>query len=125
MLVIMYVCTYVCTYVCIYVCMCCCCLQVEKHLDFSPTGLAFNRILVGGTGGQSDGGQRGSDLGFWYRLVRFDNTNLLLEFARLAATNLFTYIHTYIYTYIHTYIHTYTLIYSTITTEMHTNIHTD
>jgi hypothetical protein len=54
---------------------------VEKQLDFSPTGLAFNRILVGGAPAVGGPAQR-IDLSFWYRLVRFDNTNLLLEFAR-------------------------------------------
>ena len=55
-------------------------MKVEKQLDFSPTGLAFNRFLVGS--GDVEGQQR-VDLSFWSRLVRFDNTNLLLEFARL------------------------------------------
>eukprot|EP01036_Dinobryon_divergens_P027874 gene27874-36723_t len=39
---------------------------VEKHLDFSPTGLAFNRILVGGIGG---GG--GSLEGFLNKVTAF------------------------------------------------------
>jgi hypothetical protein len=79
---------------------------------------------VGGTGSQSDGGQRGSDLGFWYRLVRFDNTNLLLEFARLATTNLFTYMLTYLHTYIHAYLFNHYVCPHTIHTEIHTNKHT-